>query len=152
VDQIDAVKIALELKKRLVDQGMMSVSQLEMENQLFQILKSYGYGNEYIQRYRMTTKYSRFLFCSHPLRFLLAFFYFLFFIFIYFCENTNGMIRFHHQRVPLIILITGTRCVGKSWLATQLAERLNLSTVLQVLAAYLSVSLFLIPPPFFLEN
>lgn len=44
--------------------------------------------------------------------------------------------RFHHQRVPLIILITGTRCVGKSWLATQLAERLNLSTVLQTSLVY----------------
>ncbi len=57
MDQIDAVKIALELKKRLVDQGMMSVTQTDMENQLFQILKGYGYGNEYIERYRITTKY-----------------------------------------------------------------------------------------------
>lgn len=56
MDQIDAVKIALELKKRLVDLGMMDVTQPDMENQLFQILKQYGYGNEYIQRYRMTTK------------------------------------------------------------------------------------------------
>lgn len=38
--------------------------------------------------------------------------------------------------MPLIILITGTRCVGKSWLATQLAERLNLSTVLQTSLVY----------------
>jgi hypothetical protein len=38
--------------------------------------------------------------------------------------------------VPLIILIAGTRCVGKSWLATQLAERLNLSTVLQTNLVY----------------
>jgi len=94
VDPSDAVKIALELKKKLIDQGSLNTTQTEMENQLFQILQSYGYGNEYISRYRITAK-------------------------------------FHHQRVPLIILITGTRCLGKSWLATQLAERLNLSTVLQ---------------------
>jgi len=99
VDPAGSVRIALELKKRLVDQGIFEVSQAEMENQLFQILQSYGYGNEYIYRYRMSTK-------------------------------------FHHQRVPLIILIMGTRCVGKSWLATQLAERLNLSTVLQTNLVY----------------
>jgi 2-phosphoglycerate kinase len=99
VDQGDAVKIALELKKRLVDKGNLNCTQAEMENQLFQILQTYGYADEYIYRYRMTTK-------------------------------------FHHQRVPLIILITGTRCVGKSWLATQLAERLNLSTVLQTTLVY----------------
>jgi len=99
VDPAGSVRIALELKKRLVDQGIFEISQADMENQLFQILQNYGYGNEYIYRYRMSTK-------------------------------------FHHQRVPLIILITGTRCVGKSWLATQLAERLNLSTVLQTNLVY----------------
>uniref|UniRef100_A0A7S1H0V6 2-phosphoglycerate kinase n=2 Tax=Hemiselmis andersenii TaxID=464988 RepID=A0A7S1H0V6_HEMAN len=38
---------------------------------------------------------------------------------------------FNHQRVPLVILICGTGRTGKSTLATQLAERLNLSAVLQ---------------------
>lgn len=56
MDQIDAVKIALELKKRLVDQGLLEVNQAEMENQLFQILRTYGYGTEYIERYQITTK------------------------------------------------------------------------------------------------
>jgi 2-phosphoglycerate kinase len=42
------------------------------------------------------------------------------------------MNRFHHQRLPLIILVCGTACVGKSTLATQLAQRLNLPNVLQV--------------------
>jgi 2-phosphoglycerate kinase len=40
--------------------------------------------------------------------------------------------RFHHQRVPLVILVCGTACVGKSTVATQLAQRLNLPNVLQV--------------------
>lgn len=40
--------------------------------------------------------------------------------------------RFHHQRVPLVILVCGTACVGKSTIATQLAQRLNLPNVLQV--------------------
>ncbi|GAM21049.1 hypothetical protein SAMD00019534_042240 [Acytostelium subglobosum LB1] len=94
VDAADSVKISLELKKRLVDQGRLTLSQAELESELFSILLTYGYGAEYIDRYRMTT-------------------------------------QFHHQRVPLIILISGPKCTGKSWLATQLAERLNLSTVLQ---------------------
>jgi 2-phosphoglycerate kinase len=42
------------------------------------------------------------------------------------------MTRFHHQRLPLIILVCGTACVGKSTIATQLAQRLNLPNILQV--------------------
>lgn len=45
-------------------------------------------------------------------------------------------IRFHHQRLPLIILVCGTACVGKSTLATQLAQRLNLPNVLQVCSSH----------------
>jgi 2-phosphoglycerate kinase len=41
------------------------------------------------------------------------------------------MTHFHHQRVPLMIILYGTGCVGKSTLATQLAERLNIPNVLQ---------------------
>ncbi|KAK6926418.1 hypothetical protein RJ641_008137 [Dillenia turbinata] len=41
------------------------------------------------------------------------------------------MARFHHQRVPLVILVCGTACVGKSTIATQLAQRQNLPNVLQ---------------------
>ncbi len=43
-----------------------------------------------------------------------------------------GRTRFHHQRLPLIILVCGTACVGKSTIATQLAQRLNLPNILQV--------------------
>ncbi|KAK5582212.1 hypothetical protein RB653_003795 [Dictyostelium firmibasis] len=94
VDAADSVKISLALKKTLVDQGRLTITQPELENELFKLLQAYGYGKEYIERYKMTT-------------------------------------QFHHQRVPLIILISGPKYIGKSWLATQLAERLNLSTVLQ---------------------
>ncbi|KAK9159591.1 hypothetical protein Syun_005932 [Stephania yunnanensis] len=58
-----------------------------------------GYGEEYINRYKMIT-------------------------------------RFHHQRVPLVILVCGTACVGKSTIATQLAHRLNLPNVLQTDMVY----------------
>ncbi|KAK7321133.1 hypothetical protein VNO77_31423 [Canavalia gladiata] len=43
---------------------------------------------------------------------------------------------FHHQRVPLVILVCGTTCVGKSTIAIQLAQRLNLPDVLQVDMVY----------------
>lgn len=46
------------------------------------------------------------------------------------------MTRFHHQRVPLVILVCGTACVGKSTIATQLAQRLNLPNVLQTEMVY----------------
>ncbi|KAL9274811.1 2-phosphoglycerate kinase-like protein [Drosera capensis] len=43
---------------------------------------------------------------------------------------------FHHQRVPLVILVCGTACSGKSTIATQLAQRLNLPNVLQTDMVY----------------
>lgn len=39
--------------------------------------------------------------------------------------------QFFQQRLPLVIMITGTGCVGKSTVATQLARQLNLPNVLQ---------------------
>ena len=60
----------------------------------------------------------------------LFFFYFQSLKFFFFC--VGGLYRFHHQRVPLVILVCGTACVGKSTIATQLAQRLNLPNVLHV--------------------
>ena len=90
----DAIRLALELKKRLVDQQRLDVPQHEMEASLFELMAANGYGGEYIRRFRM-------------------------------------MSSFHRQRLPLVILIAGTGCIGKSTLATQLAERLNIPNVLQ---------------------
>ncbi|KAJ8752961.1 hypothetical protein K2173_008696 [Erythroxylum novogranatense] len=94
-----AVKIALELKKLLVDNSLLDVSQSDLEANLFKLMARRGYGEEYINRYKMMT-------------------------------------RFHHQRVPLVILVCGTACVGKSTIATQLAQRLNLPNVLQTEMVY----------------
>ncbi|CAK7355883.1 unnamed protein product [Dovyalis caffra] len=107
-----AVKIALELKKLLIDNSLLDVSQSDLEANLFkfhtpsshirvhlQLMERRGYGEEYINRYKMMT-------------------------------------RFHHQRVPLVILVCGTACVGKSTIATQLAQRLNLPNVLQTDMVY----------------
>ncbi|CCI10275.1 hypothetical protein ABG067_004626 [Albugo candida] len=41
------------------------------------------------------------------------------------------MTTFHRTRVPLLIIMAGTACISKSTLATKLADRLNLSSVLQ---------------------
>ncbi|DBA02548.1 TPA: hypothetical protein N0F65_011020 [Lagenidium giganteum] len=41
------------------------------------------------------------------------------------------MTTFHRNRVPLLIIMAGSSCIGKSTLATKLADRLNLSSVLQ---------------------
>jgi hypothetical protein len=46
-------------------------------------------------------------------------------------ERYKMLSRFYQKRVPLLIIIGGTFCIGKSILATNLAERLNISNVLQ---------------------
>ncbi|KAM7494632.1 hypothetical protein LguiB_029241 [Lonicera macranthoides] len=94
-----ALKIALELKKLLIDNSLLDVSQSDLEANLFKLMERRGYGEDYINRYKMMT-------------------------------------RFHHQRVPLVILVCGTACVGKSTIATQLAQRLNLPNVLQTDMVY----------------
>ncbi|XP_039141735.1 LOW QUALITY PROTEIN: uncharacterized protein LOC120278990 [Dioscorea cayenensis subsp. rotundata] len=94
-----AVKIALELKKLLVDNSLLDVSQSDLEANLFKLMDRRGFGEEYINRYKMMT-------------------------------------RFHHQRVPLVILVCGTACAGKSTIATLLAQRLNLPNVLQTDMVY----------------
>lgn len=94
-----ALKIALDLKKLLIDNSLLDVSQSDLEANLFKLMERRGYGQEYINRYKMMT-------------------------------------RFHHQRVPLVILVCGTACVGKSTIATQLAQRLNLPNVLQTDMVY----------------
>lgn len=95
----DAIKVALELKKDLVDQGLLSLTQADLEKHLFRIMETRSYGHVYRERFTMTLK-------------------------------------FHHQRVPLIIIIAGTGCMGKSFLATQLAERINVPNVLQTNLVY----------------
>ncbi|KAI8055910.1 hypothetical protein BDF22DRAFT_315221 [Syncephalis plumigaleata] len=94
VSVLHATRIALDLKKRLVDRGALDVSQLELEQALFQLMAEKGYGR-------------------HSIR-------------LFWTLN-----RLHHQRIPLVILIGGAGSVGKSTLATQLAERLNLTNTLK---------------------
>lgn len=90
----DAIRLALELKKQLVDAQRLDLTQGEMEAALFTLMRANGYGGAYIRRFRM-------------------------------------MSAFNQQRTPLVILVSGTGLIGKSTVATLLAERLNLPNILQ---------------------
>ena len=90
----DAIRLALELKKRLVDRQRLDLTQEEVDAQLFDLMRANGYGGAYIDRFQM-------------------------------------MSAFHQQRVPLLVTISGTGCCGKSILATQLSERLNMPNIVQ---------------------
>ncbi|XP_038888801.1 uncharacterized protein LOC120078587 isoform X2 [Benincasa hispida] len=50
-----AIKIALELKKLLVDNSLLDVSQSDLEANIFKLMERRGYGEEYINRYKMMT-------------------------------------------------------------------------------------------------
>ncbi|KAK9831529.1 hypothetical protein WJX81_006265 [Elliptochloris bilobata] len=89
-----AIKVSLEVKKYLVDNEHLDISQDHLEAILFGVMRSRGYDDTYVQRYKMVTS-------------------------------------FFQQRRPLIIMICGVPCTGKSTLAQQLASRLNLPNVLQ---------------------
>ncbi|KAI9303720.1 hypothetical protein BJ944DRAFT_231913, partial [Cunninghamella echinulata] len=94
-----ALRIALDLKKRLVDQGQLDISQQELQKELFELFNEHGYGDIHVKRYKTVSS-------------------------------------FHHQRIPLVILIAGTGLTGKSTMATRLSERLNLSSVLKTDVIY----------------
>ncbi|KAL4452025.1 hypothetical protein ABPG75_007687 [Micractinium tetrahymenae] len=97
--QHKAVRVALDVKKHLVDHSRLDITQEELEEVLFTLLRQRGYGDEYVRRYQMVT-------------------------------------RFFQQKRPLIILVAGSACTGKSSLAQQLASRLNLPNVLQTDVLY----------------
>jgi len=48
----------LDLKKTLVDLGLLDISLPSFEERLFEVLEYYGYGGSYVDRYRMMTRYS----------------------------------------------------------------------------------------------
>ncbi|KAI9246267.1 hypothetical protein BDA99DRAFT_527261 [Phascolomyces articulosus] len=99
IDYGHALRIALDLKKRLVEKSQLDVSQKDLQKELFGLLKQHGYGEAHVQWYKTL-------------------------------EN------FYHQRIPLIVFIAGTASTGKSTVATQLSERLNLSSVLKTDVIY----------------
>ncbi|KAG9396859.1 AAA domain [Carpediemonas membranifera] len=89
-----ATTIANHLKKQLVDTRKVSITQHELEQYLFDMMREYGFGRLFADRFLVLT-------------------------------------AFHQSRTPLVIFIAGINGIGKSFLATQLAERLNLPHVVQ---------------------
>jgi 2-phosphoglycerate kinase len=57
VDEKDAVKITLEIKKDLVDGGVKEITQSELETILFRKLKEFGYKDDIVNRYKIITKF-----------------------------------------------------------------------------------------------
>lgn len=53
----DSIRIAMDLKKLLVEEEKFEVKQSEMENYLFQIMRAYNYGDFFIRRYQMVSNF-----------------------------------------------------------------------------------------------
>jgi 2-phosphoglycerate kinase len=53
----DSIRIAMDLKKLLVEEEKFEVKQSEMENYLFQIMRAYNYGESFVRRYQMVSSF-----------------------------------------------------------------------------------------------
>lgn len=53
----DSIRIAMDLKKLLVEEEKFEVQQSEMLNYLFQIMRAYNYGDTFIRRYQMVSNF-----------------------------------------------------------------------------------------------
>ncbi|KAH9601610.1 hypothetical protein LSM04_004855 [Trypanosoma melophagium] len=87
-----AVRVSLELKKFLVDQGKLHVTQAELEAATFYTMAQYGFGEAHTRLFPLMT-------------------------------------RFYMERVPLLILIAGSGCCSKTFIAHSLASKLNTHNV-----------------------
>jgi hypothetical protein len=56
---LQAVRIALEVKKHLVDTGALQLTQTELEDALFAVLRRHGYGQTHVDRFRLVSSFSR---------------------------------------------------------------------------------------------
>lgn len=52
IDYNHALRIALDLKKRLVDKEQLDVSQEALQSELFELMKKHGYGTEHVRWYK----------------------------------------------------------------------------------------------------
>jgi len=80
-----AVKVALHVKKELVDGDLLDVSQAQLEATIFRVMRKRAFGDDFISRYRMLS-------------------------------------AFHLKRAPLVLLIVGGVCTGKTTVATKLSQ------------------------------
>ena len=80
-----AVKVALHVKKELVDGDQLDVSQAQLEATIFRVMRKRAFGDDFISRYRMLS-------------------------------------AFHLKRAPLVLLVVGGVCSGKTTVATKLSQ------------------------------
>ena len=56
IPHLDAVKISKDLKKHLVEANKLEIPQEEVNDILFEFMRIYNYGEQYINRYKMISK------------------------------------------------------------------------------------------------
>ena len=88
-----AVKVALHVKKELVDGDQLDVSQAQLEATIFRVMRKRAFGDDFVSRYRMLS-------------------------------------AFHLKRAPLVLLIVGGVCTGKTTVATKLSQVRQMQGVL----------------------
>ena len=49
--------MTLEVKKMLIESNRMEITQAELEQYLFEILKKFGYEDNFVKRYKMITTF-----------------------------------------------------------------------------------------------
>lgn len=106
IPSMSASKIALEVKKILVDGGNLEIAQEDLQRELFAVVKEHGFGDRNIRLF-------------------------------------TTMTHFYTERIPLVVLVAGTGCTGKSTIARTLGSRLNNHHVVDcevMLEALLAVS------------
>ncbi len=81
VNEKDAIKVTLDIKKELVENARTELTQTELEEVLFRKMGDWLYDSHFVTRYKLVTK-------------------------------------FYQMRKPFIILVCGTKCMGKSTLVT----------------------------------
>ncbi|KAG2222279.1 hypothetical protein INT45_006958 [Circinella minor] len=57
IDYGHALRIALDLKKRLVEKSQLDVSQADLQKELFRLLREHGYGEEHVKWYKTLEKF-----------------------------------------------------------------------------------------------
>ena len=53
----DAIKITLDIKKELVEHLRIEITQQELEKILFRKIEEFQYGERFINRYKLVTKF-----------------------------------------------------------------------------------------------
>lgn len=58
VKKLDAIQIAKDIKKQLIDRNLLEINSNELEAIIFQTMDKFGYQNN-IQKYQMVSKYNQ---------------------------------------------------------------------------------------------